>query len=106
MILPGSSIALVPKIASPFVPCSKASSFDLLFLYRFNCSRDGTGPGRLDHQIPSIRRFRITKAENGPILCHHNRTVSWLMSMPGSDSRSTTIRSVNGKRVYFMTGAG
>jgi hypothetical protein len=39
----------------------------------------------------------------GANLVHHIRTVSWQMSMPRSNSRSSTFRSESGKRMYIMT---
>jgi len=34
---------------------------------------------------------------------HHIRTVSWQMSMPRSNSRSSTLRELSGKRTYIST---
>jgi hypothetical protein len=45
----------------------------------------------------------MSAANSGPNRFHHNRTVSWQMSMPRSKSRSSTLRSDSGKRIYIMT---
>ena len=39
----------------------------------------------------------------GPNLFHQNRTVSWLMSIPRSDKRSSTLRSDSGYFTYNIT---
>ena len=39
----------------------------------------------------------------GPNLFHQNRTVSWLILMPRSCRRSSTLRSESGKRTYSIT---
>ena len=39
----------------------------------------------------------------GPNLFHHSLTVSWQMSIPRSNSRSSTFRSDSGKRTYIST---
>jgi hypothetical protein len=39
----------------------------------------------------------------GPNLFHHIRTVSWQMSIPRSNSRSSTFRSYSGNRTYIIT---
>jgi hypothetical protein len=39
------------------------------------------------------RLRRISPANIGPNRVHHSRTVSWQMSMPRSNSRSSTLRS-------------
>ena len=52
------------------------------------------------HRMPSTRRLRISDANSGPNRCHQDRTVSWLMSMPRSCSKSSTFRSDNGSRMY------
>lgn len=46
---------------------------------------------------------RISPAKSGPNLFHRNRTVSWQMSIPRSDSRSSTFRSDGGNRTYIST---
>ncbi|SCX86704.1 hypothetical protein SAMN05660666_00092 [Novosphingobium aromaticivorans] len=52
-------------------------------------------------------RCRSMSAANiGPKLFHHTRTVSWQMSIPRSNSRSSTLRSDNGKRTYIMPPTG
>ena len=57
---------------------------------------------RLD-RIPSTRRFRISAANNGPKRFHQNRTVSWLISIPRSCSRSLTFRRDRGNRTWSIT---
>ena len=52
---------------------------------------------------PSTRRFRISEANIGPNRFHQKRTVSWQMSMPRSCSRSSTLRSDSGNRMYIIT---
>jgi hypothetical protein len=49
------------------------------------------------------RLRRISPANIGPNRVHHSRTVSWQMSMPRSNSRSSTLRSDSGYRTYIMT---
>ena len=52
----------------------------------------------------TINVFPQASAEKTtPSLHHQNRTVSWLMSMPRSCSKSSTLRSESGKRTYIMT---
>ena len=48
--------------------------------------------------MPCARFLRISAANIGPNLCHQNRTVSWLTSIPRSCSRSYTFLSYSGKR--------
>src|SRR3546814_2239374 len=50
-----------------------------------------------------MRRFLISAANIGPNRFHQNRTVSWQMSMPRSNSRSSTWRSDSGNRAYIIT---
>lgn len=45
----------------------------------------------------------MSPANSGPNLFHHWRTVSWLMSIPRSNSRSSTFRSDSGNRTYIIT---
>jgi hypothetical protein len=45
----------------------------------------------------------MSPANIGPNLFHQKRTVSWLMSMPRSNSRSSTFRNDRGKRTYIST---
>jgi hypothetical protein len=45
---------------------------------------------------------RISAANIGPNRFHQNRTVSWLISMPRSWRRSSTLRSESGKDVERM----
>lgn len=54
-------------------------------------------------RIPSTRRFRTSQTNSGPNLRHRNRTISWLMSISGSCSRSSTLRSDNGNRMFIIT---
>jgi hypothetical protein len=49
------------------------------------------------------RFFRISAANIGPNRFHHNRTVSWLMSIPRSAKRSSAFRSDSGYRTYIIT---
>ena len=55
------------------------------------------------HRIRLTRFLRISAANIGPNLFHQNRTVSWLISMPRSCRRSSTLRSESGKRTYSIT---
>ena len=50
-------------------------------------------------RILSTRLRRISAANIGPNLFHQKRTVSWLISMPRSCSRSSTLRSDSGNRM-------
>ena len=45
----------------------------------------------------------MSAANSGPNRFHQYRTVSWQMSMPRSDSRSSTCRSDSGNRTYIIT---
>ena len=54
-------------------------------------------------RIRLIRFRRISAANIGPNLFHQNRTVSWLISIPRSCKRSSTLRSDSGKRTYNIT---
>src|SRR5271169_4321580 len=49
------------------------------------------------------RFFLISAANLGPNRFHQNRTVSWLMSIPRSASRSSTLRSDSGYLTYIIT---
>src|ERR1019366_7287499 len=51
----------------------------------------------------AARFFRISAANIGPNRFHQNRTVSWLMSIPRSDRRSSTSRSDSGYFTYIIT---
>ena len=51
----------------------------------------------------AIRFFRISAANIGPNRFHQNRTVSWLMSIPRSAKRSSTLRSDSGYFTYIST---
>ena len=51
-----------------------------------------------------LTRWRRMSAANiGPSLFHYSPTVSWQMSMPRSNSKSSTFRRLSGKRTYIMT---
>ena len=60
------------------------------------------------------RRFRlvlasllwISAANIGPNRFHQNRTVSWLMSIPRSAKRTSTLRSDSGYLTYIITTRG
>jgi hypothetical protein len=45
----------------------------------------------------------MSPANMGPNLFHHSLTVSCEMSMPRSNSRSSTFRKESGKRTYIIT---
>ena len=49
------------------------------------------------------RLLRISAANIGPNRFHKNRTVSWLMSIPRSAKRSSTLRSDSGYLTYIIT---
>src|SRR5271165_88058 len=51
----------------------------------------------------TTRFFRISAANIGPNRFHQYRTVSWLMSIPRSDRRSSTLRSDSGYLTYVNT---
>src|SRR5271165_3433782 len=51
----------------------------------------------------ATRRLRISAANIGPNRFHQNRTVSWLMSIPRSARRSSTLRSDSGYLTYIIT---
>src|SRR5271169_2082224 len=51
----------------------------------------------------ATRLLRISAANIGPNRFHQNRTVSWLISMPRSANRSSTLRSDKGYLTYIMT---
>src|SRR6202044_2582618 len=51
----------------------------------------------------ATRFFRISAANIGPNRFHQNRTVSWLMSIPRSAKRSSTLRSDSGYLTYIIT---
>ena len=51
----------------------------------------------------ATRLFRISAANIGPNRFHQNRTVSWLMSIPRSASKSSTLRSDSGYLTYIIT---
>ena len=47
--------------------------------------------------------MRISAANIGPNRFHQNRTVLWLISIPRSASKSSTLRSDNGHLTYIIT---
>src|SRR5271165_3672610 len=51
----------------------------------------------------ATRLFRISAANIGPNRFHQNRIVSWLMSIPRSARRSSTLRSDSGYLTYIIT---
>src|ERR1700761_1303962 len=51
----------------------------------------------------ATRCLRISAVNIGPNRFHQNRTVSWLMSIPRSASRSSTFRSESGYLTYIIT---
>ena len=51
----------------------------------------------------ATRLLRISAANIGPNRFHQNRTVSWLMSIPRSAKRSSTLRSDSGYLRYIIT---
>ncbi len=55
------------------------------------------------HHGTRIRFRRISAANIWPNLFHQNRTVSWLISMPRSCSRSSALRRDSGYRMYNIT---
>nr|WP_277979002.1 hypothetical protein [Sphingomonas phyllosphaerae] len=51
-----------------------------------------------------LTRWRRTSSANSaPHLFHHSLTVQWQMSIPRSNSRSSTFRSGSRKRTYIST---
>ena len=54
-------------------------------------------------RIRLTRFLRISATNIGPNLFHQNRTVSWLISIPRSCKRSSTLRSDSGNRTYSIT---
>ena len=51
----------------------------------------------------ATRLLRISAANIGPNRFHQNRTVSWLMSIPRSARRSSTLRNDSGYLTYIIT---
>src|SRR5580704_3691635 len=51
----------------------------------------------------ATRLLRISAANIGPNRFHQYRTVSWLMSIPRSARRSSTLRSDRGYFTYIIT---
>ena len=66
-------------------------------------------PSDRGYGVHNIRRMRLTRrrriadANSGPNRFHQNRTVPWLMSMPRSNTRSSTLRNDSGNRTYIIT---
>ncbi len=58
---------------------------------------------RVDSSRPCVAFLRISAANIGPNRFHQNRTVSWLMSIPRSARRSSTLRSDSGYLTYIIT---
>ena len=56
------------------------------------------------HRFPAEFQccFAVAALGNGPSLYHQKRTVSWLISILRSCSRSSTLRSENGNRTYII----
>ena len=52
--------------------------------------------------MSATRHLRISAANIGPNRFHQNRTVSWLMSIPGSARRSSTLHSESGRLTYII----
>ncbi len=50
----------------------------------------------------AIRFFRISAADIGPNRLHQSRTVLWLISIPRSARRSSTLRSDSGYLTYII----
>ena len=55
--------------------------------------------GMLAHRLDTL----VADFAGGPKRFHRSRTVSWQMSMPRSNSRSSTLRSDSGCRTYIST---
>ena len=51
----------------------------------------------------ATRLLRISAANIGPNRFHQKRTVSWLMWIPRSAKRSSTLRSDSGYLTYIIT---
>ena len=51
----------------------------------------------------TTRFLRISAANIGPNRFHQNLTVSWLMSIPRSARRSSTLRNDSGYLTYIIT---
>ena len=51
----------------------------------------------------ATRLLRISSANIGPNRFYQNRTVSWLMSIPRSARRSSTLRNDSGYLTYIIT---
>ena len=54
-------------------------------------------------RMRDTRSRRISDANIGPNRFHQSRTVSWQISMPRPNSRSSRLRSANGNRIYIIT---
>ena len=51
----------------------------------------------------ATRRLRVSAANIGPNRFHQNRTDSWLMSIPRSARRSSTLCNDSGYLTYIIT---
>jgi len=51
----------------------------------------------------SAHRLHSLASDIGPNRFHQNLTVSWQMSIPRSNSRSSTFRRLSGNRTYIIT---
>src|SRR5277367_5495757 len=60
-------------------------------------------PPLMKPRIWATRLFSISPANIGPNRFHQNRTVSWLMSIPRPDKRSSTLRNDCGYFTYIIT---
>ncbi len=57
--------------------------------------------GTIEAVGSNVRRLAV--GHIGPNLFHQNRTVSWQMSMPRSNSKSSTFRRLREYRMYIIT---
>ncbi len=83
----------------PFLRIAVVRNFNAAFLSRVfvtKLSRSSSCQRQRLDLIPSIRRFRISRANIGPKRCHQNRTASWLTLTPRSCRRFSTLRSERG----------
>ncbi len=48
-------------------------------------------------------RWRMSAANIGPNRFHQSRTVSWQISIPRSNRRSSTFRKLSGNLTYSIT---
>ena len=73
------------------------SPFSLTYISS-RCQRQCRNP-----RIRLTRCRRMSPANIGPNRFHHSLTVSWQMSIPRSNNRSSTFRNDSGKRTYIST---